>query len=102
MFEFTIKSTKNVTEFSVKFEDGSVVQNTQEPEVPLDSKKPTSTEKTSKRLDSKLKKAQSTSSEALSWDELDTKETQSLIVQKPEIPEPKEINVAQELHNLDF
>lgn len=107
MFEFSIKSSKNIKELNIVFEEheGSLVSEN----VSLDSKpswdskdsissKPKEIKETPKRTQEK----QETNTGFLSFDDIQYNEIQNVIIQKPEIPSVNEINVADELHNLDF
>lgn len=100
MFEFSIKSSKDIKELNIIFEDGtcSVIDsgNTKEHKTSKSAK-----ESESKELPKEVKKSE----EFLSFDDIEYSKganaAKNLIVPKPEIPEAS-INVAEELHNLDF
>lgn len=129
MFEFSIKSTKNVSEFSIKFEDGEVLSNT----IPEPKKPPNESaegiEEIFKRMKAALDKIPDEefretyeraskdfdpispeksraidefyASEVLNFDDLDNNKINKSVIQKPEVPDVS-VNVADELHNLDI
>lgn len=118
MFEFTIKSTKSIKEFSVVFDDGTAVMNT--PSTHTDDvksgkkrSKPAKKAKKAKKVkktknieaDKSIKKDNFAKKDVL-LDFDDIKYTESTInktiIQKPVVPDVQEINVAPELHNLDI
>lgn len=92
MFEFSIKSSKNIKELNIIFEDSDGTEIQETVKVPEESN--------SKEIPKRINKSQK-SEELLSFDDLESNNEKNLIVPKPEIPEAS-INVAEELHNLDF
>lgn len=128
MFEFSIKSSKNIKELNIIFEDGEseecmnvsedmgrCTENAKEPQTPHKPKK-TKAKESPKRSDSEFLEASKQpiqpiqpkqhiqkSDSFLSFDDLESEQSSSpMIIQKPEIPDVSTINVADELHNLDF
>lgn len=77
MFEFSIKSTKNVKSFSIVFDDGEVAQTIESDDIP-----------------EKINNRQFTQSKTLN--------TESVIAKRPDIPEVSTISIAEELQNLSF
>lgn len=92
MFEFSIKSSKNIKELNIIFEDSDGTEIQETVKVPEESN--------SKENPKRINKSQK-SEELLSFDDLESNNEKNLIIPKPEIPEAT-INVAEELHNLDF
>lgn len=95
MFEFSIKSTKNVKELTIVFEDGELItQGSKKKDLDSRERSPKAPEP----------EVQETKEENfLSFDDLDKVRTSNdLIVQKPTVPDVRTINVASELHNLDL
>lgn len=78
MFEFSIKSTKNVKSFSIVFDDDEVAQTVVENNV------------TNERVNDR------------GFDKIRTTETEQVVTKRPDIPEVSTISIAEELQNLSF
>lgn len=110
MFEFTIRSTKNIKEFSVKFDDGEIVHSRDSSK---DSPEPIEMEQKSKNISNSPKRVNKQTNkqtnkhtnkheELLDISDLDsTKPNNDRIIQKPEVPDVV-VNVDPNLHNLNL
>lgn len=100
MFEFTIRSTKNVKEFSVKFDDGEIVHSENSE---LDSNRTIEESNTTDTFDgnSTVTKDSNERDELLDISDFSSSKTNNKIIQKPEIPDVV-VNVDPNLHNLNL
>lgn len=100
MFEFTIRSTKNVKEFSVKFDDGEIVHSKNSE---LDSDRSIEESNTTDTFDgnSTVTKDSNERDELLDISDFSSSKPNNKIIQKPEIPDVV-VNVDPNLHNLNL
>lgn len=100
MFEFTIRSTKNVKEFSVKFDDGEIVHSENSE---LDSNRTIKESNTTDTFNSNstVTKDSNERDELLDISDFSSSKPNNKIIQKPEIPDVV-VNVDPNLHNLNL
>lgn len=103
MFEFSIKSSKNIKELNIVFEDSDTISDLN---IPVETSKQYSKgiNETKELKPSKKEQSKNTESkDFLNFDNVSLMQSSNTtIIPKPEIPDIKIINVADELHNLDF